>query len=103
MKLKINQDAGLQINRMQMIEIRKMDHRQLDAFLTGIYRKGREAAREEAELDFAKESAEQRGKIWKAFAGAICSVKGIGEARRQELRLAFREYLKETISEEKDV
>lgn len=101
MKIKMNRETRqLQINRLQMLEIRKMDHHQLDGFLSGIYQSGAADGAEEEAVKRIDSCLKVREQAWQAFAAAIGEVKGIGEARRQELRLAFRKYFSREEGEE---
>lgn len=90
MKVKISEEKKLLVSRGQMLEIRRMDHNQLNGFITEIYQRGIDAGRISENLSQRIHLLRTREQAWRAFAAAICSVKGIGDTRKQELRMAFR-------------
>lgn len=90
MKVKISEEKKLLINRGQMMEIRRMDHNQLNGFITEIYQRGIDAGRITENLTQRLLLLRTRENAWKAFTASISAVKGIGDTRKQELRMAFR-------------
>lgn len=94
MKIKITGNE-VATSRDQMREIKRMDHRQMDGFLTGIYRAGKKDGAKETEAAAVAAVIKEQQKAWAAFLTTINSVKGIGEQRRKELRLKFREEFKD--------
>lgn len=90
MKVKVSNETNLLINRGQMMEIRRMDHSQLNAFITEIYQRGIETGKTTEGLPKQILLLRTRENAWKAFVTAISEVKGIGDTRKQELRMAFR-------------
>ena len=94
MKLKIT-NGEVETSRIQMKEIKRLDHRQLDGFLTGVYQAGKRDGAKETEAAAVQAVIEEHQKAWAAFLTTINSVKGIGEQRRKELKLKFREEFKD--------
>lgn len=90
MKVKVSEEKKLLISRGQMLEIRRMDHNQLNGFITEIYQRGIDAGRITENLSQRILLLRTRENAWKAFTASISAVKGIGDTRKQELRMAFR-------------
>lgn len=90
MNLKIT-EGKVETSRAQMKEIKRLDHNQLNYFLTGVYQAGARDGEDSMEAAATKVVVEEHQKAWAAFLAAINSVKGIGETRRGELKKVFEE------------
>lgn len=89
MKVRV-ENENIRINRKQMLDIRKMDHNQLDVFVSGIYQEGIKEGAKDAALKGRVEVLKTRQQAWEAFMCAVTQTKGIGDTRKREMRGIFK-------------
>lgn len=78
----------ISINRKEMREIKKMDHRQLEQCLTEAMRMGYTLSESERDLEIRLAVKENNGHWLHAIQAAVGALKGIG-AKRKELLMEY--------------
>lgn len=68
-----------ELNRKQYQQIRKMDHNQMEQYMSSVYEKGVSAGRQQASGSFDVAVAIE----------AIGNIKGIGEVKLKQIRMAL--------------
>ena len=93
MKLKIENDVVL-LNRKQFLEIKRLDHIRMNGLLTGLYREGEKRGEENGALSGRIENLKIRQQAWEDLIASLDATKGIGEVRKQSIKIQFRERFK---------